>query len=76
VCLDPLASGAALCKLPCTHTFHAECVEGLRSFGIQQVCPMCRTDLPRDPDKLLGKWGSGSGTCSGSWIAGRRRGAL
>ena len=53
VCLDPLASGAALCTLPCTHTFHASCVEGLRSFGIQQVCPMCRVELPPGPEKLL-----------------------
>jgi len=52
VCLDPLASGANLCTLPCTHTFHAACVEGLRSFGIQQVCPMCRVELPPGPEKL------------------------
>ena len=52
VCLDPLASGAALCTLPCTHTFHASCVEGLRSFGIQQVCPMCRVELPPGVEKL------------------------
>ena len=53
VCLDPLASGAALCTLPCTHTFHAPCVEGLRAFGIQQVCPMCRVELPPGPEKLF-----------------------
>ena len=53
VCLDPLASGAALCTLPCTHTFHAACVEGLRSFGIKQVCPLCRVELPPGPEKLF-----------------------
>jgi hypothetical protein len=53
VCLDPLGSGAAaLCTLPCTHTFHAACVEGLRKFGIHQVCPMCRVELPPGPKKL------------------------
>ena len=49
VCLDPLASSAALCTL---HTFHASFVEGLRSFGIRQVCPMCRVELPPGPDQL------------------------
>ena len=43
LCLDSLASGAALYTLPCTctHTLNASCVGGLRSFGIQQVCPRC-----------------------------------
>ena len=52
ICLDPLASGN-VCTLPCTHTFHASCVEGLRSFGIKQVCPMCRAELPPGPKQLF-----------------------
>ena len=51
ICLDPLDS-KAVCTLPCTHKFHASCVEGLRSFGTKQVCPMCRVDLPPGPEKL------------------------
>jgi hypothetical protein len=51
ICLDPLSSSTP-CTLPCTHTFHASCVKGLRSFGIKQVCPMCRVELPPGPDKL------------------------
>ena len=51
ICLDPLASGS-LCTLPCTHSFHAACVDGLRKFGIKQVCPMCREELPPGPKKL------------------------
>ena len=51
ICLDPLDSGT-LCTLPCKHAFHASCVEGLRSFGIKQVCPMCRVELPPGPEKL------------------------
>jgi len=51
VCFDPLAEGN-LCTLPCSHTFHAACVEGLRKFGIKQVCPMCRMELPSGPQKL------------------------
>ena len=52
ICLDPLASGN-VCTLPCKHTFHAPCVEGLRSFGIKQVCPMCRAELPPGPEQLF-----------------------
>jgi TPR repeat protein len=52
ICLDPLASGT-VCTLPCAHTFHAACVAGLRSFGVKQVCPMCREDLPPGPDQLF-----------------------
>ena len=52
ICLDPLVSGAVL-TLPCSHTFHAACVAGLRSFGLKQVCPMCRVELPPGPDKLF-----------------------
>ena len=45
ICLDPLALASAA-TLPCGHVFHPACVEGLRSFGVKQVCPMCRTELP------------------------------
>jgi len=44
ICLDPLDL-AATCMLPCSHTFHAACVDGLRSFGLKQVCPLCRTEV-------------------------------
>jgi hypothetical protein len=52
ICLDPLATGTS-CTLQCTHTFHASCVVGLRSFGIKQVCPMCRAELPPGPEKFF-----------------------
>jgi len=52
ICLDPLSSGA-ICTLPCTHAYHAKCIEGLRSFGIKQVCPMCRAELPPGPEQLF-----------------------
>jgi hypothetical protein len=52
ICLDPLASGS-LNTLPCKHTFHAACVDGLRSFGLKQVCPMCRVELPPGGEKLF-----------------------
>ena len=53
ICLDPLGDSGPLCALPCSHKFHAACVEGLRSFGIKQVCPICRVDLPPGPEQLF-----------------------
>ena len=41
ICLEPLATGATS-ALACGHELHAECATGLRSFGVAQVCPMCR----------------------------------
>ena len=52
ICLDPLALASAA-TLPCGHVFHPACVEGLRSFGVKQLCPMCRTELPPGPEKLF-----------------------
>ena len=45
ICLDSLSSGTKQ-TLPCSHIFHVACVERLRSFGIQQACPLCRSELP------------------------------
>ena len=53
ICLEPLGDSGPLCALPCSHKFHASCVEGLRSFGIKQVCPICRVDLPPGPEQLF-----------------------
>jgi len=47
ICRDTLSSSLTS-TLPCSHTFHAACVDGLRSFGVKQVCPVCRTELPLD----------------------------
>jgi TPR repeat protein len=52
ICLEPLSLASAA-TLPCGHMFHPACVEGLRSFGVKQVCPMCRTELPPGPDQLF-----------------------
>jgi len=53
ICLDPLGDSGPLCALPCSHKFHAACVEGLRSFGIKQMCPICRVDLPPCPEQTF-----------------------
>jgi len=50
ICLDCLTN--TFCTLPCDHTFHAKCIESLRSQkGLNQVCPLCRTDLPPGPEE-------------------------
>ena len=52
ICRDVLSS--ATCCLKCGHTAHVSCFKGLRSFGIKQVCAMCRRDdLPAaGPERL------------------------
>ena len=51
ICLSPVDEASA-CTLPCSHTFHGECVAGLRKFGVAQACPICRAELPPGPEKL------------------------
>jgi len=46
-----LLSEATATTLPCAHVFHSTCVAELRKFGVQQVCPLCRTALPSGPEK-------------------------
>ena len=38
ICLEPLSQSPSQ-TLPCTHVYHCECVERLRSFGISRACP-------------------------------------
>ena len=38
--------------LPCTHAFHPSCIDGLRHFGMNNLCPLCRAELPPGPEKL------------------------
>lgn len=39
--------------LPCSHTFHEECLNKLRSFEqLRQVCPLCRASLPMTPEQI------------------------
>jgi len=51
ICLEQI-SNASTCSLPCAHVFHSSCVEGLRKFGVEQACPLCRAPLPEGPEKL------------------------
>ena len=51
ICLSPLSQSNA-CLLPCSHSYHSECVAQLRKFGISQVCPLCRAELPAGPERV------------------------
>ena len=46
ICLEPLSQSPSQ-VLPCSHVYHRECVEQLRSFGVNEACPMCRADRAR-----------------------------
>ena len=50
VCMESLKQGGVE-KLVCGHRFHKECVEGIRSFGVNQTCPLCREALPPGPEQ-------------------------
>ena len=50
ICLDGLAESSAS-RLPCGHSYHKDCVEGLRRFGVTQACPSCRAELPQGAEK-------------------------
>ena len=55
ICLDYIQpTAASLCTLPCSHRYHASCVDELRSQGVQQVCPLCRAELPESAENLYG----------------------
>jgi len=51
ICLERVTPSTA-CRLPCSHVFRAECIEGLRDLGVQQVCPLCRHTLPPSVEQL------------------------
>ena len=50
ICFDDLSTGKTV-ALPCTHKFHAVCLDKVREFSIQQLCPMCRAALPPGADQ-------------------------
>jgi TPR repeat protein len=50
ICLDELTDAL---KLSCGHSYHKGCVDRLRKFGVNQVCPLCRATLPTSPESLF-----------------------
>lgn len=47
ICLGEYEEGEALFKLPCTHVFHAECINSWCSSHSR--CPLCNFDLAAQP---------------------------
>jgi len=45
VCLEELQDGVSVIRLPCTHTFHEECIRDVVSHSHGR-CPLCRVDIP------------------------------
>ena len=45
LCLKAIFSAPSK-ALPCSHVYHIACVEKLQDFGISEVCPSCRPELP------------------------------
>jgi len=54
ICLEQLKISSVF-AFPCTHVFHSSCAAELRKFGVQKVCPLCRTALPPGPEKLYAR---------------------
>lgn len=52
ICLEALCGAAAVKTLPCTHKFHAACVDELKTYGIAQLCPLCRGPLGDSPTEM------------------------
>jgi Tfp pilus assembly protein PilF len=49
MCLDALSSSGECVQLPCGHVYHQSCVKGLRKYGVNDLCPVCRARLPAGP---------------------------
>lgn len=43
VCIEEVALGANIAKLPCAHMFHSECITPW--LKVQLVCPNCRKHI-------------------------------
>ncbi|KAH7679493.1 Zinc finger RING/FYVE/PHD-type protein [Dioscorea alata] len=44
ICLEELVSGMEVKRLPCSHCFHGQCIDGW--FQGMDKCPLCRFTLP------------------------------
>jgi len=51
VCLGNPLEASSLCKTPCDHTFHSQCLH--QWLAIDNTCPCCRTLLCRPPRRPI-----------------------
>eukprot|EP00752_Nemacystus_decipiens_P005390 g4886.t1 len=45
VCFGEYADGDELCRLPCRHTYHAECIDAWLDGPDHAWCPLCKSSL-------------------------------
>jgi tetratricopeptide (TPR) repeat protein len=52
VCLELVpARSQERIELPCGHVFHQACIDALRKYGMNELCPVCRAPLLSGPDE-------------------------
>lgn len=52
ICLEEMTEKETI-KLDCGHSFHLDCIQQLKEKGVQQLCPLCRANLPDSPEKMF-----------------------
>ncbi|CAN0094594.1 unnamed protein product [Ectocarpus sp. 6 AP-2014] len=73
ICFGEYVEGDVLCRLPCRHTYHAECIDAWLDGPGHSWCPLCKSSLlppsePRnssDNDEIDGAGGTNATTTSG-----------
>jgi tetratricopeptide (TPR) repeat protein len=55
VCLESLIDKGTVIQLACSHEYHRSCINALRKYGINDVCPQCRVPLPPGAAELRNK---------------------
>ena len=53
ICLVNLQNSVSICVLPCSHRFHASCIDELRSKAKVQKCPLCKAGLPKSAKEMF-----------------------
>jgi hypothetical protein len=57
ICLGVISDRNSV-RLPCSHTFHRHCIDGVRDNSAAQVCPLCRADLQVVAGTRIPNWES------------------
>lgn len=54
VCFGEYAYGEHLCRLPCRHVYHAECIDEWLDGANHAWCPLCKLDLLSEQEHVAG----------------------